>query len=82
MGVRTAIIALALALTGCSTIAKLGNAQQNPVVAGTISVAAQNQCEQFAKDQPDQAKVTGLYLATLAAASSACVQGIQDGLVK
>lgn len=71
---------LALAMAGCSTIEKLGNAQQNPVVQGTLNVASRQQCEQFAKDQPDAAKTTGQYLSTLAGASAACAEGIRAGL--
>lgn len=75
------ILAFAL-LAGCSLLEKGGNVQQNPIVQGTINVAAKEQCRQFAKDQPEDARTTGQYLSTLAGATQACVDGINDGLTQ
>ena len=72
--------ALLLTLGGCSALTQVGNAQQNPVVQGTVNVASQKECTQFAKDQPAAAKTTEQYLATLAGATQACVDGINAGL--
>ena len=74
------VVGVVVAVAGCSTIGKIGDAQQNPVVVGGISVAAKGQCEQFARDQPAEARTTAQYLATLASATQACVDGIHAGL--
>lgn len=83
MGIKTggiAVVIVTMALAGCSIFQKGADVQANPIVAGTISVAARSQCEQFAKDQPDAAKTTAAYLNTLAVSAASCVDGIDAGL--
>lgn len=75
-------VVLLAALSGCAGLKSVAGIQQNPLVQGTINVGAKEQCVQFAKDEPEDAKTTGQYLLTLHTATAACMDGIQEGLAQ
>lgn len=85
MGTKTggivAVVLLSLK-TGCAGLKSVAGIQQNPLVQGTINVASQAQCKQFAHDEPDDAKTTAQYLSTLHGATAACMDGIAAGLAE
>lgn len=79
-GGKVAVMLALLTLTGCAGLKSIAGIQQNPLVVGTINIAAAAQCEQFAKDEPESAKQTAQYLGTLSGATAACIAGINSGL--
>lgn len=71
---------LALVAGGCATVQKGGTLASNPIVLGGLSVASQQQCQQYAVDHPADAAALRDYLVATQAAVSGCVDGIAAGL--
>lgn len=65
-----------LSLAGCSALGKGSSIVDNPIVVGSVSIAAQDQCAAYAAKHPEDAAVLRSYLGTLSSAANACVAGL------
>jgi hypothetical protein len=80
---RTMMMAVAVAaLAGCATARQGSTYAANPVVVGTLAVATESQCRQYAADHPEDAAALRGYLTATGAAIDGCVGGISAGLGK
>ena len=76
-----ALLVLALALlSGCAALEKGGGYAANPIVVGSVSVASQQQCQQYAGAHAEDAATLRDYLTTTAGAINGCVAGLNAGL--
>jgi hypothetical protein len=77
---KLAVLVGAVALAGCSAAKQNVQMLESPLVVGTLAVASQSQCRQFAIDRPKDADVTRRVLAGVIPQFQGCYDGLIAGL--